>query len=156
MVKLLIEKRHKWDTRFLELAQNISAWSHDPSTKVGAVIATTDNRILSLGYNGFPRKVEDTINRYENRDVKHKLVCHAERNALDNAHFDVNGATLYSTLFTCNECAKSVIQRGITRVVSPPADMEDLRFNWREALLMYKEAGVRVNFINLNDPDRDN
>jgi dCMP deaminase len=146
-VKLMIETRAKWDKRFLELARSTAKWSQDPSTQVGAVIATRDNRILSLGYNGFPRGVEDNKSRYEDRPLKLKLVCHAERNALDNAHFDVGGATLYSTLFTCNECAKSVIQRGIRKVVSPTPVMENNVFNWEEALLMYNEAGIKFQFI---------
>ena len=137
----------KWDKRLLGLSQTISEWSQDPSTKVGAVIASEDNRILSVGYNGFPKGVDDDVERYKDRPLKLKLVCHAERNALDNAHFDVSGATLYSTLFPCNECAKSVIQRGIVRVVTPRPNMEDNRFNWEEAILMYKEANIKILFI---------
>lgn len=145
--KLLIERKKKWDHRFIELAQTVSQWSVDPSTKVGAVIATNDNRILSLGFNGFPKGVDDDPKRYSDRPMKLKLVCHAERNALDNAHFDVTGDTLYSTLFTCNECAKSVIQRGIARVVTPKPLLENNPYCWEEALLMYKEAGVKVHYI---------
>ena len=137
----------KWDKRLLGLSQTISEWSQDPSTKVGAVIASEDNRVLSVGYNGFPKGVDDDVERYKDRPLKLKLVCHAERNALDNAHFDVSGATLYSTLFPCNECAKSVIQRGIVRVVTPRPNMEDNRFNWEEAILMYKEANIKILFI---------
>lgn len=146
MAGMILERLKKWDLRFLDLAKNVSEWSVDPSTKVGCVIATNDNRILSLGYNGFPRGVEDIKSRYEDRPMKLKLVCHAERNALDNAHFDVSGATLYSTLYTCNECAKSIIQRGIKRVVTPKPVIDDRGdiFNWKEADLMYKEAGVKV------------
>jgi len=137
----------KWDKRLLGLSQTISEWSQDPATKVGAVIASEDNRVLSVGYNGFPKGVDDDVERYKDRPLKLKLVCHAERNALDNAHFDVSGATLYSTLFPCNECAKSVIQRGIVRVVTPRPNMEDNRFNWEEAILMYKEANIKILFI---------
>lgn len=148
-MKLLIESDRKWMHRFLELAHTVSQWSRDPSTKVGAVIATEDHRILSLGFNGFPRGVDDDCKRYENKALKYKLVCHAERNALDNAHFDVTGATLYCTLFTCNECAKSIIQRGIKTVITPrPNIIEgDDKYNWKEALEMYQEAGVFVKFI---------
>lgn len=128
----------------MNLAKEVSEWSYDPSTKVGAVIATDDYKILSLGFNGFPRGVDDDPRRYADRKLKHKLVCHAERNALDNAYFDVSGATLYSTLFTCNECAKSIIQRGIKTVVSPKPNMDEDKYNWNEALLMYKEARVKV------------
>lgn len=147
--KWILERDLKWDNRFLQLAKEVSTWSQDPSTKVGAVITTNDHRILSLGYNGFPRGVEDTAKRYEDRPMKLKLVCHAERNALDNAFFDVTGATIYSTLFTCNECAKSIIQRGIHRVVSPTPIIDERGdiFNWKETQIMYKEAGIKVKFI---------
>lgn len=116
---------------------------------MGAVIATTDNKILSLGYNGFPRGVEDAKERYADKPLKYKLVCHAERNALDNAHFDVTGATIFTTLLTCNECAKSIIQRGIKKVVSytPTIEVGKDHYNWTEALLMYEEAGVEVLYI---------
>ena len=138
------------------MALEISKWSQDPSTQVGSVITTGDHRILSLGYNGFPRGVEDHIERYEDKPLKYKLVCHAERNALDNAMFDVSRSTLYSTLFTCNECAKSIIQRGIRRVVAPKPNLEDKNpFNWTEALLMYKESGVKVTFLNDLDVNLD-
>lgn len=139
----------KWEKRFIGLAKNVSEWSRDPSTKVGAVITTNDNRILSLGYNGFPRGVKDLPERYSDRNFKLKLVCHAERNALDNAHFDVTGATLYATLFTCNECAKSIIQRGIKKVVTPDPSLDSRGdiFNWEETKLMYDEAGVEVVYI---------
>lgn len=149
MPRMNVESARKWMRRFLDLADKVSEWSHDPSTKVGCVIATHDNRILSLGFNGFPRGVDDDIRRYENKQLKYKLVCHAERNALDNAHFDVTAATLYTTLFTCNECAKSVIQRGIKKVVAydPGDDPREDLFGWQEAKQMYKEAGVKVLFI---------
>lgn len=156
-MKLLIESDKKWMHRFLELAYTVSSWSRDPSTKVGAVIATEDHRILSIGFNGFPRGVDDDPKRYENKQLKYKLVCHAERNALDNAHFDVTGATLYCTLFTCNECAKSIIQRGIKTVITPrPNIVEgDDKYNWKESLEMYQEAGVFVKFIdNVNYNDK--
>lgn len=138
----------KWDKRFLSLATTVSEWSRDPSTKVGAVITTNEHRILSLGFNGFPRGVSDHDSRYEDRYVKLKLVCHAERNALDNAHFDVTGATIYTTLFPCNECAKSIIQRGIKRVVSPKFTIDESdRFGWSHSLLMFTEAGVEISEI---------
>lgn len=147
MTRFIIESDRKWAFRFLELAETVSKWSRDPSTKVGAVITSDDHRILSLGFNGFPKGVDDDERRYNNRELKYKLVCHAERNALDNANFNVAGATLYSTMFTCNECAKSVIQRGIKVVVSPRPDLDNDRYNWKEALTMYQEAGVMIRFI---------
>ena len=135
-----------WDTRFLELANYVSQWSKDPSTKVGAVIVNDQKQVLSLGYNGFPRGVEDWSSRYEDREMKLLYVAHAERNALDNAFADVRGATLYTSLCPCNECAKSIIQRGIKRVVarSFPTDTQKNRFNADITLAMFAEADVKL------------
>lgn len=134
-----------WDKKFLNLAKFISTWSKDPSTKVGAVIANEHHQVLSLGYNGFPRGVEDIESRYNDRDVKLLYVAHAERNALDNAYTDVRGATLYTSLCPCNECAKSIIQRGIKRVVThpPPIDKVEV-FKMHVTTQMFDEASVHL------------
>lgn len=138
-----------WDVRFLDLAHHVSLWSKDPSTKVGAVVVNSDKQVLSLGYNGFPRGVIDKSSRYEDRELKHKLVAHAERNALDNAFTDVRGSTLYATLCPCNECAKSIIQRGIRRVVAVRFQQLDhyTKFNYTITRTMFEEAGVEVVLI---------
>jgi dCMP deaminase len=138
----------KWDLRFIELANHVSSWSKDPSTKVGAVIVTEDRRVLSMGYNGFPRGCPDREEDYANREVKLKLVSHAERNALDNVDVSVRGCTLYTTHFPCNECAKSIVQKGITRVVSPFIDNDDYhtKFHTSETKHMFRYAGVVINF----------
>lgn len=136
----------KWDGRFLELANHISEWSKDPSKKVGAVIVDENRRVVSLGYNGFPRGVDDTKKeRYENRETKYKFVVHAERNALDNAPLMVDGCTLYVNLLPCHECAKSVIQRGIRRVVAPtPKNIGENPYNWDVMKTMFEESGVKL------------
>lgn len=137
-----------WDNRFFELANHVAGWSKDPSTKVGAVIVNNDRQVLGLGYNGFPRGVEDHKPRYEDRATKLLFVAHAERNALDNAA-DVRGATLYSTLYPCTECAKGIIQRGIKRVVTtrPFDEGKTQRFNFGVSEVMFNEAGVEVLFV---------
>lgn len=135
-----------WDERFLELAAHISTWSKDPSTKVGACIVDNKRHVVSVGYNGFPRGVFDNQERYNKRETKLMYVCHAERNALDNAHCDVTGCTLYCTLFPCNECAKSIIQRGIKEVVTYKPEREDI-FNWEVTKNMFREAGINWTFI---------
>ena len=140
---------NKWDERFLDLATFVSTWSKDPSSRVGAVIVNELNQVLSLGYNGFPRGVNDTPQRYNDRDVKLMFVAHAERNALDNAFTDVRGATLYATLCPCNECAKSIIQRGIKRVVArqfPYKEQSD-RFNFPVTVEMFKEADIDLQLV---------
>lgn len=131
----------KWDKRFLSLAEHIGTWSYDPRTKLGAVIVDERNRIISVGYNGFPRGVLDIQERYDDRTTKHLFVAHAERNALDNSPMSVEGCILYVPLFPCNECAKSIIQRGIKKVVSYIPDREDT-FNWTITHQMFNEAGV--------------
>lgn len=137
----------KWDRRFLDLATHVSGWSKDPSTKVGSVIVAPDRRIVSLGYNGFPRGVEDHEERLSDRPTKYAFVAHAERNALDNADVPMRGCTLYVTLQPCNECAKSIIQRGITKVVAL-IDKERAGEHYKTFLryshTMLTEAGVEV------------
>lgn len=138
----------KWSERFLDLANHIATWSKDPTTQVGCVIVDKQNRIVSVGFNGFPRGVKDLVERYDDRPTKHLFVAHAERNALDNAPLSVEGCTLYSPLLPCNECAKSIIQKGIKKVISyqPTADVP--HFNWDVTKQMFLEAGVQLYLIN--------
>ena len=138
----------KWSERFMHLAEHVATWSKDPSTQVGCVIVDKHNRVVSLGFNGFPRGIKDLANRYEDKETKYLFVAHAERNALDNAPLSVEGCTLYSPLLPCNECAKSIIQKGITKVVSyePTEDRPYLR--WDITKQMFLEAGVQLYLIN--------
>lgn len=135
-----------WHKRFLDLCEHVATWSKDPSTKLGSVIVDDKKRIVSVGYNGFPRGVEDFEERYEDRPTKYLFVAHAERNALDNAPMMVDNCTMYVTLLPCNECAKSIIQKGITKVVTYRPTREDV-FNWNITLTMFNEAGVDVIYI---------
>lgn len=146
MNKITIDQLSKWDARFLELAVHISNWSKDPSTKVGSVIVSPDRRVLSMGYNGFPRGVVDTVERLEDRETKLRYVSHAERNALDNVDQSLRGCTLYCTLQPCSECTKSIIQKGIKRVVAyynetKKTYVEDF---YKYSYNMFYESGVEV------------
>lgn len=137
----------KWDKRFLDLAQHISTWSKDMSTKVGAVI-TRNKRLVSVGYNGFPEKVLDLTERYEDRAVKYKMIVHAERNAILFAQQSLVGCTLYTYPFgPCSVCAGMIIQAGISRCVFPRMS-EDLKKRWgpdiEMATKMFAEAGIEV------------
>lgn len=107
-----------WNQRFMDLAKHVAGWSKDPSTQVGAVVVNDKKQVISMGYNGFPRGVRDCQERYKDKATKLSFVAHAERNALDNAFGDVEGATLYSTLYPCSDCAKGIIQRGVRTVVT--------------------------------------
>jgi dCMP deaminase len=136
----------KWHKRFLDLCEHVATWSKDPSTKLGSVIVDSKKRVVSIGYNGFPRGVDDRHDRYNDRPTKYLFVAHAERNALDNAPMMVDNCTMYVTLLPCNECAKSIIQKGITTVVTYRPEREDV-FNWNITLDMFYEAGVNVIYV---------
>jgi len=124
----------KWHHRYLELASTVASWSKDPSRKIGA-IAVKDQQILSVGYNGFPRGIDDDPVRLNNRIEKYKFVVHAEKNLIYNAtHNGVSlaGSTVYvSGLPVCSECAKGLIQVGVKTVVME--DVDNIRDNWAES-----------------------
>lgn len=135
----------KWDRRFYELAQHVAQWSKDPSTRVGAVIVDDLRRVVSLGYNGFPRGVPDHPEWLADRDTKLRYTVHAEMNAVLNSAREVRGCTLYTwPLPSCSDCAKLVVQAGVRRVVGPA--IADLPERWRDSCLagrmMLLQAGV--------------
>lgn len=145
----------KWDKRFLNLAKEISTWSKDPSTKIGAVLVNDEKRILATGYNGFPKGIHDSEMRYHDRETKYKYVVHAEMNAIYNATYNgisLNDSTLYVWgLPVCSECAKGVIQVGIKRIVMPKADYPDRWIeSFRKSRELFTEAGLEWCFIDMN------
>ncbi len=105
----------------MRIAHVIAERSKDPSTQAGAVICDSDHVVLGLGYNGWPRGIEQDqfswAREGEYLETKYPYVCHAELNAVLNSNASLKGATLYCTLFPCNECAKVIIQKGIAEVV---------------------------------------
>ncbi len=114
-------KHISWDEYFMGVAILSSYRSKDPVTKVGACIVNADKRIIGIGYNGFPYGCSDDVFPWgkvgENLDTKYPYVVHAEPNAILNSTSSLKGATLYVTLFPCNECAKLIIQSGIKHIV---------------------------------------
>lgn len=110
-----------WDDFFLGLAGYVSQKSKDQSTKVGAVIVGPDHEVLSLGWNGFPRGVDDNVQERHERPAKYEWTEHAERNAIYNAArhgIALRGATIYVTHAPCAACARAIVQSGIRAVVS--------------------------------------
>ena len=129
----------KWEKRFFEMAQLVSTWSKDPSTKVGAVIVRPDNTVASVGYNGFPKGMNDHPDLYADRDVKLSRIVHAEMNAILHAKEPLQGYTLYTwPVLTCDRCAVHVISAGIVRVCAPKASPE-LSERWHEQFKKAKE-----------------
>lgn len=139
---------NKWDERFLKLAQEVSTWSKDPSTKVGAVICR-GKHVVSQGFNGFPPCVDDLEHWLNDREIKYKLVIHAEANAILNAGGSVVGCTLYTyPLSPCGECAKLVAAAGIKRVLSV-VDRSHPRFCTQDAEFVFSRAGVEYEWLTL-------
>lgn len=139
----------KWDKRFLALATHIAGWSKDPSTQVGCVVVGPDREIRSTGFNGFPRGIEDSIARLENRELKYPLICHAEENAIMHAArigISLKGCTAYVTWPPCSRCARSLIQAGVDEVVYPTESEIPERWgdDFEIATSMMNEAGLAV------------
>lgn len=138
-----------WDSRFLHLAKQVSYWSKDPSSQVGAVIVDTQRRVRGLGYNGFPRGVDDSPERYADRNEKYPRVVHAEANAILNSQGSLNDCTIYCTHPCCANCAGLVIQSGIKNAVfftPQQAFYERLKESLSFAESMFREAGVQIWF----------
>lgn len=130
-----------WNRRFLQLAELISSWSKDPSTKVGTVI-TKGNKIISLGYNGFPSKIDDD-SRLLDREEKYKIIIHAERNAILFANQSLDNCTIYTYPFMpCSSCASLIIQSGISRVVSYSTIPERWKESFELSKNLLKEAKI--------------
>ncbi len=144
----------KWDSRYISLAQEVSTWSKDPSTKIGAVAIGEKGQVLAQGYNGFPRGIDDNDDRYYNKEQKYKYVVHAEMNCIYNATYNgvsLQGATIYiSGLPVCSECAKGLIQVGIKRVVYHTG-LDIIPKKWIESnddtIKLFDEAGVTYDRI---------
>ena len=111
-----------WDEYFMGVAQLASMRSKDPNSQVGACIVSQDNKILSIGYNGFPTGCSDEEFPWEREgdelETKYFYVTHSELNAILNYRGgSLEGSKLYVTMFPCNECAKAIIQAGIKTMV---------------------------------------
>ena len=112
----------KWDEYFMGVAHLSGMRSKDPNTQVGACIVSKKNKILSMGYNGFPLGCSDEevpwAREGEELETKYPFVTHSELNAILNYRGgSLEGTKLYVSLFPCNECAKAIIQSGIRRIV---------------------------------------
>lgn len=138
-----------WDEYFMGIAMLSAERSKDNSTQVGACIVNSDNKIVSVGYNGMPTGCCDDDMPWEREgenslNTKYPFVCHAELNAILNSNIgNLGGCTVYVTLFPCNECAKAIIQSGIKKVVyysNKYADTESIA----AACMLFERCGVKT------------
>jgi dCMP deaminase len=142
-----------WDEYFMGVADMSGRRSKDPNTQVGACIVSDDNKILSMGYNGFPKGCSDDEFPWSRESgagdeddpysTKYLYVTHSELNAILNYRGgSLEGSKLYVTLFPCNECAKAIIQAGIKTVIYKEDKYQDSP-SVRASKRMLNAAGVR-------------
>lgn len=149
--------RSDWDARWLELATLIGSWSKDRNTKVGCVVIGEGGQVLTQGYNGLPRKVNDDIDarfsraERDGRREKLRWTEHAERNAIYNAArtgTSLLGSSMYCPMYSCSDCARGIIQSGIAKVITTRPDWGDAFWapEFEVSEIMFREAGVEIRF----------
>ncbi len=151
------EEEVSWCCYFMNIANLVSTKSKDKSTKAGAIIIGEGNIILSTGYNGFIRDMDDTLDELHERPEKYFWTEHAERNAIYNAArrgVSLLNTMMYTTAYPCVECARGIIQAGIVEVMVPKIE-DDPRIksgtwaDWKaqtdKALELFRATGVNIN-----------
>ena len=138
--------------KFIRIAEAVASLSKDPSTTVGALAINTEGAILSVGYNGFPKGVVDSPERYSDRATKYGLISHAEQNLVAQAAYvgvSLKGSTVVlSGLYPCSSCAKLLIQAGVVRILTPPPHINP---RWKEdaewSKILFHEAQVEIVYV---------
>lgn len=142
----------KWDQRFMDLARHVGNWSKDRSTKVGCVIVGPSNEIRAVGYNGFVRGADDDNDERHQRPNKYIWTEHAERNAIYHAALvgvPLAGCRMYLPWFPCVDCARAIVQCGVTELIALEPDVSDERWgaDFRHSIELLREAGTAVRFF---------
>ena len=146
-----------WDEYFMALAKITAIRSKDPSSQVGAVIVDSNNRVLSIGYNGAPNGFADAdfpwAREGEELETKYPYVCHGELNAISNFNGnkqELHGAKIYVTLFPCENCTKLIIQNGIKEVIYA-CDKYANTNGVKASKIMLNKCGVKYRYFDLDD-----
>lgn len=147
-----MSKQDIWDERWIQVARLFGTWSKDQSRGVGCVIVGSANQILSAGYNGFARGVDDTQNYRHERPAKYDWTEHAERNAIYNAArtgIALEGATMYLPWFPCAPCARGIVQAGLRALVAIAVTTDDLQWDdqFKVSEQLLSEAGIEVRYV---------
>jgi dCMP deaminase len=144
-----------WDELFFNLIKEYRAKSKDPSSQFAAIIVNDDHDPISFGFNGFPRKVDDSPERYANRELKYKIVQHAEANAIVNAASNgkaTKGCSIYIDTWPCSNCCGMIINAKIKEVVlngdSEIHNNAAFQERWKESIeltkMLFREAGIKI------------
>ena len=148
---LIIKRRFilsNWNNRFIDMARLVATWSKDPSSKVGAVIVDDKKRIVSVGFNGYPKGIPDEYNG--DREDKLRKSIHAEENAILFAKCDLSDLIIYVTHPPCSKCGTIIIQSGIKKVIClKPSDdfLERWKVDIDTSKEMFNHAGVELIYI---------
>jgi dCMP deaminase len=147
-------KEKKWHVRFLRLAKEVSTWSIDPSTKVGCILVK-NKRVISTGYNGFPKNISDNFDRLLDREKKYEITVHAEVNAVTTAALhgvSTEGSIAYVSFSPCSRCAAVLINAGISEVYVTGGSIIPDRWlsNFITASTLLAEAGVSYEVIDIS------
>ncbi|TPL38882.1 dCMP deaminase family protein [Mesorhizobium sp. B2-4-6] len=141
-----------WDLRFMTLARHVGGWSKDRSRQVGCVVVGEDNIVRAIGFNGFPRGLDDEVAARHQRPAKYLWTEHAERNAIyaaARAGVSLSGTRMYVPWFPCVDCARAIVQAGIVELIAMEPDMDDPQ--WGEgfavSIEMLTEAGIKVRYL---------
>ena len=138
------------ELKFKNILREVALLSKDHSTQVGAIALDDNNNIVSTGYNGFPRGVNDDVEERHQRPEKYHWTSHAEENLVAQAAYmgkSLKGCTiLVSSLFACEGCARMIIQSGIKKIIAPHVDEGNWKDSNNVAVTMFKEAGVEICF----------
>ena len=137
-----------WDEYFMGVAKLSALRSKDPNTKVGCCIVNKNKKIIAVGYNGLPYNCKDCdfpwgVREGRLHETKYGYVVHAELNAILNATTSLEGATLYVTLFPCNECTKAIIQTGIEEIVFEDNKYDGVDFDLASKKML-QSAGIKT------------
>lgn len=146
-----------WDEYFLTMTYLVAMKSKDESTNIGAVVVGPDKEIRSTGYNSFPRNLNDNVKERQQRPDKYYYFEHAERNAIYNAvrmGISLKDCVMYTQGIPCCDCARGIIQSGITEIIYHAPFEKDSADIWKKhaemSLEMFKECGIKVRSINKN------
>lgn len=149
-----------WPRKFLSLVLTVADWSKDRSRKTACIIAGPAHDVRAMGYNGFPRGVDDDVVARHERPAKYHWTEHAERNAIYNAARSgvaLENCTAYMHWYPCADCARALVQAGISTIwcVEPEWDDETYKDSFAVVPVMFQEAGVEVRYYeNVAPPKR--
>lgn len=113
----------KWIERFVALTDLVASWSKDPKRQIGCMIVNIDRRVIAMGYNGFPKGLDDSEEALADQQSKRFHTIHAELNAILNTTSDLTGSILFVNRFPCHVCAGIILQAGISNIVVPEPDL---------------------------------